>query len=172
MKKIILIIISITMLIMFTTKEKYYVIPNEAIRLRIVANSNSIKDQYIKKQVKENIYKEIEEILKTSSLEESREIIQNNIEKIEKVVKETLEESGYETKFNIKFGNNYFPKKIYKNVEYKEGEYESLVITIGEGKGDNWWCVLFPPICSLEETDKNEIGYSLYVKELIEKYTK
>lgn len=172
MKKIILIIISITMLIMFTTKEKYYVIPNEAIRLRIVANSNSIKDQYIKKQVKENISKEIEAILKTSSLEESREIIQNNIEKIEKVVKETLEELGYETKFNIKFGNNYFPKKIYKNVEYKEGEYESLVITIGEGKGDNWWCVLFPPICSLEETDKNEIEYSLYVKELIEKYTK
>ena len=157
---------------MFTTKEKYYVIPNEAIRLRIVANSNSIKDQYIKKQVKENISKEIEAILKTSSLEESREIIQNNIEKIEKVVKETLEELGYETKFNIKFGNNYFPKKIYKNVEYKEGEYESLVITIGEGKGDNWWCVLFPPICSLEETDKNEIEYSLYVKELIEKYTK
>ena len=157
---------------MFTTKEKYYVIPNEAIRLRIVANSNSIKDQYIKKQVKENISKEIEAILKTSSLEESREIIQNNIEKIEKVVKETLEELGYETKFNIKFGNNYFPKKIYKNVEYKEGENESLVITIGEGKGDNWWCVLFPPICSLEETDKNEIEYSLYVKELIEKYTK
>ena len=74
--------------------------------------------------------------------------------------------------YKVNFGYNYFPQKKYKGVVYEEGMYESLVITIGEGKGDNWWCVLFPPLCMMESNDENieEVEYKSFIKEIIDKY--
>ena len=66
--------------------------------------------------------------------------------------------------------DNYFPKKVYKGVEYKEGLYESLVVTLGKGEGNNWWCVLFPPICMIEAEESSDIEYTTMVKEVINKY--
>ena len=66
-----------------------------------------------------------------------------------------------------------FPEKEYKGVVYDEGYYESLLVTLGEGKGDNFWCVLFPPLCLMEaeETDDTtEVEYKSFIKEIIEKY--
>ena len=177
MKKLILFLIAIIILIQVTNtyKEDYYVIPNESIRIRIVPNSDSVEDQFLKKQVKTNIELEVAYDLKDSkTIEESRNIINNNIKNYEKTVEKVLKEEKTNQEYNIDFGYHYFPEKEYKGVKYEEGEYESLLITLGEGKGDNWWCVLFPPICSLEveETDNTEIEYSLYVKEMFEKYIK
>ena len=72
--------------------------------------------------------------------------------------------------YNINYGLNYFPKKEYKGITYKEGYYESLVVTIGDGKGDNWWCVLFPPFCLIENDKKTDVEYRLYIKDMLEKY--
>lgn len=171
MKKII-IVMSIIILVLMINKEDYYIIPKEAIRLRIIANSNNIEDQYIKNKVKENINKEIENILTTTTIEESRNKIKENIEKIDKTIRNTLKEEGYNYKYKISYGQNYFPEKIYKNVKYEEGNYESLVITLGKGEGNNWWCVLFPPICVIEETETKDIEYKSYIKEIITKYVK
>ena len=79
-----------------------------------------------------------------------------------------------EKNYKIEYGMNYFPKKEYKNVIYEEGNYESLVITLGEGLGENFWCILFPPLCSMEkdiEESKN-VEYKSIIKELIYKYIK
>lgn len=65
---------------------------------------------------------------------------------------------------------NYFPEKEYKGVKYDEGYYESLVITLGEGKGKNWWCVLFPPLCLVEAEESDKVEYKFFIKELIDKY--
>ena len=62
------------------------------------------------------------------------------------------------------------PEKEYKGTTYEEGYYESLVITLGSGEGDNWWCVLFPPLCLLEAEDSDDVEYTSYVKELVDKY--
>ena len=77
-----------------------------------------------------------------------------------------------EYSYDIDYGMHYFPEKVYKGIKYEEGYYESLLITLGKGEGNNWWCVLFPPLCVLEaeETNTNEIKYKSFVKELIEKY--
>ena len=74
--------------------------------------------------------------------------------------------------YDINYGENYFPEKEYKGVSYEEGNYESLVITLGDGLGDNFWCVLFPPLCLLEaeENDTNKIEYTSFIKEIIDKY--
>ena len=83
-----------------------------------------------------------------------------------------LQKIDYKMPYRINFGLNYFPQKKYKGIKYEEGLYESLLITLGEGKGNNWWCVLFPPICLLEaeETETNEVEYKSFIKEIIEKY--
>ena len=72
--------------------------------------------------------------------------------------------------YEVSFGLNYFPEKEYKGVVYKEGEYESLVITLGNGEGENFWCVLFPPICTLEVEEDDDISYRFLIKDLFDKY--
>ena len=108
----------------------------------------------------------------SNTIETSRIIIEKNMDKYKNKVKETLEDLNYNTTFTINFGDNYFPKKEYKDVIYEEGNYESLVVTLGNGEGDNWWCVLFPPICTLEVEENKDIEYKFFVKEIFEKYLK
>ena len=111
------------------------------------------------------------ELLKnTKGIEEARRIINSNLDNINNEVKTTLQLLNYKLGYDINFGLNYFPSKEYKGITYNEGYYESLVITLGEGKGDNWWCVLFPPLCLLEAEESTEVEYTSFVKELLDKY--
>ena len=177
MKKLIPFIFGILMLITISNnyKENYYIIPEESIRIRIIPNSNSVKDQYVKRQVKTNLELELTEDLKESkTIEASRIVINKNINKYNNVIKTVLKNENSNQKYSIDYGYHYFPEKLYKGVKYKEGDYESLLVTLGKGEGDNWWCVLFPPICSIEEDGQNnqKIEYSFYIKEMFKKYLK
>ena len=169
MKKLILLLLAGLILIgvINNYKEDYYIIPDQSIRIRIIPNSNSLKDQYLKKQVKTNLEIELQNNLKnTETIENTRKIIKNNLDNYNKKIKEVLTNENTSQKFTIDYGYHHFPEKTYKGVKYEEGEYESLLVTIGKGQGDNWWCVLFPPICSLEEDEhSNEnIEYSFYIE--------
>ena len=148
-------------------------IPDEAIRIRVIANSNSEYDQIIKNKVKNVVEYDMYNILKnTKDLEEARLLIKNNLNHVENNIDTFLQNEKYELPFKINFGLNYFPKKEFKGITYKEGYYESVVITLGEGLGDNWWCVLFPPLCMLEaeETNSTDVEYTTLVKTIIDKY--
>lgn len=142
------------------------IIPENSIRFRVIANSNSAQDQIIKYDLVNEITSIIQEIEKSNNIENSREVINNSIPIIEEKLKE-LNLNGV-----VNFGQNYFPEKNYSNIVYSEGNYESLVITIGDGIGDNWWCVLFPPLCLIEkEKEKiDETEYSWYIKNILNKY--
>ena len=171
MKKLMLAIFLIILLYVFIGRVSSLAIPDDALRIRVIANSNSDYDQEIKKTVKENIQYKLYELLKnTKGIDQARKIINNNLNDIDSNVKETLQLLNYELGYDINFGLNYFPSKEYKGVTYDEGYYESLVITLGEGKGDNWWCVLFPPLCLLEAEESTEVEYTSFVKELLDKY--
>lgn len=177
MKKIIILIISILILGYMLNKSDSteVMIPDEAIRFRVVANSNTIYDQNVKIQVRNEVQNKVLELLKdTSSIENTRKIILEHKEELSKIVNDKLKNIGYNKKYTINYGYNYFPKKKYKGITYKEGNYESLVITLGEGKGENFWCVLFPPLCLIEadETNNDNVEYKFFVKELIDKYLK
>lgn len=176
MKKIIPIIILIVVLLQIssTYKEDYYIIPNKSIRIRIIPNSNSLKDQNLKKQVKTNIELQlIKDLKNVTDIETTRTIVQKNINSYKKTIKKVLKNEQSTENYKIDYGNHYFPEKTYKGVKYKAGNYESLLITLGKGEGDNWWCVIFPPICALEdEENQKDIEYSLYIKEMFEKYIK
>ena len=147
------------------------VIPDEAIRIRVIANSDSEYDQTIKKEIKTNIQYKLYDLLKNAKgINEARKIINDNLNDIDNEVYTVLESNHYNLNYKINYGLNYFPSKEYKGTSYNEGYYESLVITLGNGEGNNWWCVLFPPLCLLEAEESENIEYTSYVKELIDKY--
>ena len=166
MKKIIIALFLVTVLILVNSKETEILIPKEAIRFRIIANSNKLEDQTQKLEIKKELEPIIANILSTSnSLGETRKEIKNNMYEVKNIL------NKYDTDYKLNYGYNYFPEKNYKGVTYKAGEYESLVVTLGDGLGDNWWCVLFPPLCLLEATEDNydDITYTTYIKEIIDK---
>ena len=146
-------------------------IPANAIRLRILANSNDEYDQKIKKEVKEDVQDYMSKLLfDIKTYEEAESKITNNLDAIEKEVGNTLRMFNYTLPYKINFGLNYFPEKEYKGIKYESGYYESLLITLGKGEGDNWWCVLFPPLCLIEAEESTEIEYTSIVKEILDKY--
>ena len=175
MKKIIIAVLIIIGIFICNRKVDQVIIPDEAIRFRIVANSNSNIDQANKLIVRDKLEKEIvNDLSKTNNITEARNTIKSNINNYEKIVKTTLKENNIDTNFTINYGYNYFPEKEYKGVKYNSGDYESVVVTLGDGIGKNWWCVLFPPLCLLEaeENQTEEVEYKFFVKEIIEKYFK
>lgn len=174
MKKVI-IVATIIIVLLCITKNQTITIPENAIRFRVIANSNKPEDQNVKEKIVYNINQNIRSIQTLpNNLQEAREIINSNIPILEKIVEKTLKEQNRAENYTIEYGNNYFPEKEYKGVKYKSGNYESLIIKLGDGLGDNFWCVLFPPLCLLEvdETASSEIEYTSYIKEIITKYFK
>ncbi len=148
-----------------------YTIPKEAIRVRVIASSNDEYDQEVKMNVKDIVTSDMYNLMSNvDNIESARESITNNIPILSKDIDKYLKGINYNTHYDINFGYNYFPKKIYKGVEYKEGMYESLVVTLGNGEGNNWWCVLFPPICMIEAEESTDVEYTTIVKEIINKY--
>lgn len=163
MKKIIVLLICCVIGIMIKNKNEEIMIPNDAIRIRIIANSNSISDLYEKKKLKEEIKNDVYNIIGNArSANEARNNIQNNMDEINKIIGSKI------SNYKIDYGMNYFPRKSYKGVVYQDGEYESLVITLGKGLGDNWWCVLYPPLCLIDENDNtSDVEYRSFVYDLL-----
>ena len=172
-KKTIFVIITIilTYVVIGNAFSKKIVIPNEAIRIRVLANSNSDYDQYIKKEVKGTLMADIADTIDPNdSIATFRSKIVNNMDLFKRDIQKTLLYNNYELPFDINYGLNYFPQKQFKGIKYDEGYYESLVVTLGDGLGDNWWCVLFPPLCLIEAEEHTDIEYTTIVSELINKY--
>lgn len=176
MKKIIVIfLVIISIFSVYNNKKKNEIVrvPDEAIRFRVIANSNSPRDQKIKMDVKERMQKELYNVLKSANnINDVRTLINNNMDNFNNVVSKEMDDIEYS--YTMDYGMHNFPEKKYKGVTYDEGMYESLLITLGKGEGNNFWCVLFPPMCLLEaeETNdnRNNVEYKSLIKELIEKY--
>ena len=163
MKKIIIVLFLVSLGFIFTNKDEEILIPGEAIRFRVIANSNTLEDQTEKLAIKDQVEKEIYNLINgAGNVSEVRDIIQSNMDTINDIV----------SSYQISYGNNYFPSKTYKGIIYPAGNYESLVITLGEGAGNNFWCVLFPPLCLLENSnaDVSDVDYQLYVKKLLDQF--
>lgn len=126
-------------------------IPNEAIRLRILANSDAAEDQALKRKVRDAVNAQINEWVENlTSFAEAKQVIQAHLPAIEQTVAEVLRKEKSNQSYRVEFGNVHFPTKIYGNYIYPAGQYEAVLITLGDGKGANWWCVLFPPLCFLD----------------------
>lgn len=126
-------------------------IPEDAIRLRILAHSDSARDQWIKNRIRDEIIAYMDQWVETvDSKAEAQKELTYRMSDLEKVVQETLDRYGFHYDFALKLGIVDFPLKVYGNKVYPAGDYHALRVTLGSGKGKNWWCVLFPPLCFVE----------------------
>ncbi|WP_353948923.1 stage II sporulation protein R [Sporolactobacillus sp. Y61] len=133
-------------------------IPKDAIRLRILANSDSPADQVVKRQVRDAVNRDISGwVQNLESPEQAEKIIHAHLPELRQTVMRTLRRVHADPTFTIKLGQADFPTKMYGEYVYPAGEYKALVITLGDGKGANWWCVLFPPLCFLDFSNSEAV---------------
>ncbi|MCM8709710.1 stage II sporulation protein R [Clostridium sp. SYSU_GA19001] len=134
-------------------------IEKKLIRFHVIANSDTVEDQALKLKVRDKVLQYISPKLKNSkSIDESRKIIKDNSETIKKLAEKVIKENGYKYSVETKLSKEKFPVKTYGNITLPQGEYEAFKIIIGNGSGQNWWCVMFPPLCFIDIT-KGEVSY-------------
>ncbi len=127
-------------------------ISSSVFRLHVIANSDSSEDQNLKYIVRDRVLDYMNSLVdtNTSSKEETMKIVSENLENFKSIAQDTVYENGYDYKVNIEIGNFAFPTKTYGDIALPSGYYDALRISIGEAKGKNWWCVMFPPLCFVD----------------------
>ena len=123
-------------------------IADSVFRLHVIANSDSDVDQNLKYTVRDNLLEYMNELcVNCSTKEEAISIAQQNIESFKQIALDTIKNEGFDYSVNVRIGNFEFPTKHYGDISLPAGYYDALRVEIGEAKGQNWWCVMFPPLC-------------------------
>ena len=123
------------------------------IRLHVIANSDSDCDQALKLKVRDRIIKETQGIFEThTAICAAREDIEHNLDTIRHIAEDEISSNGYDYPVKVSLGMSDFPTKEYGELVLPAGSYEALRVEIGSAQGQNWWCVLFPPLCFVDET--------------------
>ena len=142
-----------------TSAQETVMIPEDAIRLRILANSDRDEDQNVKRLVRDEVNKEITSwVSELQDKEEAKHVIKEGLPQLKEIAQDVLKEEGVSQSVDIEFGKVDFPTKLYGQFLYPAGEYEAVLITLGKGEGANWWCVLYPPLCFLDFSTGNAVS--------------
>lgn len=122
---------------------------DNVFRLHVIANSDSDEDQQLKYIVRDKIIEHVNELGENAKSKE--ELINSiNLDEINNIAKDTIIESGYNYDVNVEIGNFSFPTKTYGDISLPAGFYDALRVKIGKAEGQNWWCVMFPPLCFVD----------------------
>ena len=168
MKKLSCILIFIVLLMIFISpKENMY----DYLRLHIRANSNAAVDQNVKYEIKTEVVKYLTPFLQNVSCKEDAiMVINENVDEIEFICDLKLQNYGFNYRSNVKINNEYFPTRTYENTTLNSGYYDAVIIELGEAEGDNWWCVMYPPLCFVNKNENNkQIKYKSRIVEWFKK---
>ncbi|WP_310603051.1 stage II sporulation protein R [Anaerosporobacter sp.] len=128
-------------------------ISEKIIRLHVLANSDDKSDQALKLKVKDAVVERFGAVLASAkNREEAEELVQENLDNIHRVALDVIKAEGYNYGVNVYLTNCMFPTKVYKDLTFPAGMYEALRIDIGTAEGKNWWCVMYPPLCFVDQT--------------------
>lgn len=170
MKKLLVLLLLAGIITYVSNINEYVEIPSTSIRMRVIANSDKKEDQENKQIIKSALEKKIYEIIKNdNNTEDVENSLVMNKENIDNEISKTINENNMNISFTSNYGINYFPSKEFKGLTYKSGNYKSFVVTLGEGNGENWWCVMYPPLCLVDEK-KNAYEYHYLIKDIINQY--
>ena len=124
---------------------------NAVFRLHVLANSDSKEDQDLKLKVRDNLLKYMNSICSNCKTKaEAMKIANENKKVFQEIAENTIKEKGYDYSVKININNFYFPTKTYGDISLPAGYYDALRVEIGEAKGQNWWCVMFPSLCFID----------------------
>lgn len=127
---------------------------DDVIRLHIVAASNSEEDQAVKLQIRDAVVEELRSNMEAAaSAVDAKAFLLENMEKIESIANTVLEEAGFSDRVRVTLDVEAFETRVYDTFTLPAGVYESLRIVVGEGEGENWWCVVFPRLCMPKTVD-------------------
>lgn len=121
------------------------------IRLHVIANSNTVSDQKLKLKVRDAVIAYMDDQDELSTVSETRSHLKGNLDRLETIANGVIAAEGYDYSAKADLGIRYIPEKTYGDMTFPAGNYEALNITLGDGAGANWWCVVFPPLCLLDE---------------------
>ena len=162
---------TIVLLTSCTTKTTLEALQSNCIRIHIRANSNDAEDQAVKLKVRDAITTYLSSALeccKTKS--QAMTTLETNKQKLVEIADLTLKQYNFTYKSRIRLSNEYFPDKTYDGYTFPAGNYDALVLELGSGTGDNWWCVAFPPLCFVPSGKNGEkIVYKSWIKEMLDK---
>jgi len=175
MKKLILTCIAIIIIISIAlnggnvaTKASQIDVAGKLIRFHVIANSDDKIDQGLKLKVRDSVLEYVSpKLVDCKNIEESREIINNEDKNIIKIAQKIINKNGFKYSVATTLSQEYFPVKTYGNITLPQGKYEAYRIIIGNGSGQNWWCVMFPPLCFVDIT-KGNVSYEKTEKEMKE----
>ena len=149
------------------------------IRLHVIANSDSAEDQDLKLKVRDEIIREVGSLENSESIEDSRAYLENHLKDMEQTADQVIKENGKDYSAQADLGVRWIPAKTYGDMYFPAGNYEALNLTLGKGEGQNWWCVLFPPLCLIEEdtdameeaglSEENKLEVKWKLQEIFEK---
>ena len=123
-------------------------ISNSVVRLHIVANSNSGEDQQLKIKVRDRIISETSQIFQnTESTSEALSLARHNSDLIRKIAIDEIKQNGFDYDVSVSVEKSAFPTKVYDNITLPSGKYDAVKVKIGDAMGENWWCVMYPPLC-------------------------
>lgn len=144
-------------------------IANSVFRLHVIANSDSDEDQNLKLKVRDELLVYMNSIsLESKTKQEAMQIANENIQEFKQIAEKVIKENGFNYTVNVQIGEANFPTKYYGDIALPAGSYDALKVQIGEAKGQNWWCVMFPPLCFVDvstgivpDNSKQELKQSL-----------
>lgn len=156
----------------YTLTEIQKEIAKEVLRFHVKGHSDSVEDQRIKMQVKEAVVSYLDPWMEElNQVEDAKLLVENHLPEIKMTVQDTLNQAGCSYGFHMEIGESYFPEKVYGDCTFPKGVYEAFIITLGEGDGRNWWCMLYPGLCFFEDSyrivtdDKAELMEGCLVEE-------
>lgn len=122
------------------------------IRLHVIANSDSVSDQRLKLKVRDAVIAYMDDQNGLDTVGKTREHLDHNLDRLETIANGVIAAEGYDYTAKADLGIRYIPEKTYGDMTFPAGNYEALNITLGDGEGANWWCVVFPPLCLTSES--------------------
>ena len=163
----VLVFLVVLLVVFLPKKETNY----DYLRLHIRANSNMVMDQNVKYEIKTEVVKFLTPYLQSvKSKNEAIEVINQKADELEDICDLKLKNNGFNYCSNVKINNEYFPTRTYENTTLESGYYDAVIIELGEAEGDNWWCVMYPPLCFV---NKNENATQInYKSKLVEWFNK
>ncbi|MEQ8176392.1 MAG: stage II sporulation protein R [Syntrophomonadaceae bacterium] len=125
------------------------------LRLHVIANSDSQEDQALKLKVRDAVVRHCrQEFTAVADAREARRLAEQNIPSLQAVARQVIKEQGYDYSVQVLVGESEFPTRRYGDLELPQGRYQAVRIVIGQGMGQNWWCVLFPPLCLVSDSEQ------------------